>query len=82
MHVIVVMIMVIVAMGTAVELFDAFTQFLGIEAADGVLHDDKPRLDLAGFRLGKDQRLERLGGDHEGRDAALLEFDAVVETPR
>ena len=26
--------------------------------------------------------LERLGGDHVGRDAALLEFDAVVETPR
>jgi hypothetical protein len=32
--------------------------------------------------LRQNQRLERLSGDHEGRDAALLEFDAVVETPR
>jgi hypothetical protein len=47
-----------------------------------MLHHDEPRLDLAGFRLGQDQRLERLSGDHVCRDAALLEFDAVVETPR
>jgi hypothetical protein len=32
--------------------------------------------------LRQNQRLERLSGDHVGRDAALLEFDAVVETPR
>ena len=32
--------------------------------------------------LGEDQRLESLSGDHVGRDAELLEFDAVVETPR
>ena len=62
--------------------FDAFAQLLGIEAADRVLHDDKLGLDLAGFRLGKNQRLEGLSGDHVGRDAELLEFDAVVETPR
>jgi hypothetical protein len=47
-----------------------------------MLHDDEPGLDLAGFRLGQDQRLESLGGDHVGRDAELLEFEAVVETPR
>jgi hypothetical protein len=47
-----------------------------------MFHHDQPRLDLAGFRLGKDQRLESLSGDHVGRDAELLEFDAVVETPR
>ena len=48
----------------------------------GMLHHDQPRLDLAGFRLRQDQRLESLSGDHVGRDAELLEFDAVVETPR
>jgi hypothetical protein len=47
-----------------------------------MLHHDQSRLDLAGFGLGKNQRLEGLSGDHVGRDAELLEFDAVVETPR
>jgi hypothetical protein len=47
-----------------------------------MLHYDQPRLDLAGLGLGEHQRLERLSGDHVGRNAAFLEFDAVVETPR
>ena len=57
-------------------------QLFGIQAADGVLHYDQTRLDLAGFRLGQDQRLESFSGDHESGDAELLEFEAVVETPR
>lgn len=47
-----------------------------------MLHDDEPRLDLAGPCLRKNEGAERLGGDHVGSDAALLEFNAVVETPR
>ena len=62
--------------------FDAFPELVGVQAADRMLHDDQPGLDLAGLGLRQNQRLERLSGDHVGRDAALLEFDAVVETPR
>jgi hypothetical protein len=47
-----------------------------------MLDHDHARLDLAGFRLRQDQRFESLSGDHESGDAELLEFEAVVETPR
>jgi hypothetical protein len=47
-----------------------------------MLDHDQARFDLAGHRLGEDQRLESLSGDHESGDAELLEFEAVVETPR
>jgi hypothetical protein len=59
-----------------------FTQFVGVEAADRMLHDDQARFDLACLGLRKDQRFERLRRDDVSGDAALLEFDAVVETPR
>ena len=45
-------------------------------------HDQEPWLHLAGFGLRQNQRPECLRGYHVGNDAALLEFDAVVETPR
>jgi hypothetical protein len=62
--------------------FDAFTQLVGVQPADRMLDHDQPRFDLARLGLRQHERLERLSGDHVGRDAALLEFDAVVETPR
>ena len=47
-----------------------------------MFHDQQFRVHLAGLRLREDQRTERIGGNHIGGDAALFEFDAVVETPR
>jgi len=61
---------------------DALREFSLIEATHRVLHDQQARLDLASLCLGQNQRPERFSGNHIGRDAALLEFNAVVETPR
>lgn len=44
--------------------------------------DENARLDLPCLGLRQDQRLERLGRNDVGGNAALGEFDAVVETPR
>jgi len=61
---------------------DTFGELLGIQAADGMLHDDQSWGDLARLGLRKNERFESLGRDDVSRDALLLQFDAVVETPR
>ena len=53
-----------------------------VEAADGMLHHKKFGLDPACLRLRDDERAEGFRGDDVGGDTALLELDAVVETPR
>ena len=61
---------------------DPLFEFFGVEPTDRVLDNDEPRLHLAGQRLRTHQRFEGVRCDEVGRDAALFEFDAVVETPR
>lgn len=61
---------------------DALCELSLIEATHGVLYDQQARLHLAGLCLGQNKRPKRFSGNHIGRDAALLEFNAVVETPR
>lgn len=61
---------------------DAIRQLGRIEATHGMLHDQEPRFHLPRLGLRQDEWTERIGGDHVGRDAALCQFDAVVETPR
>jgi len=47
-----------------------------------MLDDENSRLDLAGLSLRENERPKRLGRNDVGGNAALGEFDAVVETPR
>ena len=61
---------------------DAFDQLGGIETADRMFDDQKLRLHFASLGLCQHQGTERIRGDHISRDAALFEFNAVVETPR
>jgi hypothetical protein len=61
---------------------DPFGQFLGVETTDWVLHDQQTRLYFSRLGLSQDEWLECFRGDDIGRDAALSEFNAVVETPR
>ena len=61
---------------------DALGQFVGIESADRMLHDEQLGLDLARLGLRQNERTKGFGGDDPSRDTAFFEFDAVVETPR
>ncbi len=47
-----------------------------------MIDDDQLRLDLARLGLGLDQGHEGIGGQDEAGNATLLQFDAVMETPR
>jgi hypothetical protein len=64
------------------SLVDSRSKLLRVQAADRMLDHDQVRLDLSSLSLRRYERLERLGRDHDGEDAALTKFDAVVETPR
>ena len=61
---------------------DALGELRRVEAAYRVLDDDELRRNAPCLGLRHDQRLERLGRHDDGGDALLLQFDAVVETPR
>lgn len=61
---------------------DTLGQLGLVQASDRVLHDDQARFNLARLGLRQDERLEGFSRNDVGSDAALGEFDAVVETPR
>jgi hypothetical protein len=62
--------------------FDTLDQLLGIQTADRMLDDQKLRLRLPHLGLRAHQRQESFGDDDVGFNAAVLELDAVMETPR
>ena len=61
---------------------DTLVELLCVEATHGMLDDNQPGLDLPRLGLCEDKGLEGVRRYDVGGNAALGEFDAVVETPR